>query len=335
MLRPMADTFRALVLDKDGDATKVAVREVPLADLPQGEVEIAVEYSTVNYKDGLCVTGTAPIARTLPMIPGIDLAGVVTQSNDAGFAPGDRVLMNGHGLSETHWGGYAQRARVSSEVLIRIPDAFTSRDTMAIGTAGYTSMLCVLALEDAGVTPAAGPVLVTGAVGGVGSVAVALLAKLGFEVDASTGRAEEAGYLKALGANSIVPRSELGEPGRPLAKERWAGVVDSVGSHTLANAIAATKYCGTVTACGLAQGPDLPASVMPFIIRGVKLVGIDSVMAPRAPRQRAWERLAQDLPLDTLASITGETVGLADLPEVGKKILAGQVRGRLLVDPNL
>lgn len=330
----MADTFRALILEQDGKETRTEVRDVPLAELPAGDVEIAVEYSTVNYKDGLCITGSAPIARVSPIVPGIDLAGSVTGSTSPEFRPGDKVVMNGYGLSESHWGGYAQRARVSADVLIRIPEPFTPRDAMAIGTAGYTAMLCVLALEDAGVTPDAGPILVTGAVGGVGSVALALLASQGFEVEASTGRPEEESYLQGLGASRIIPRAELSEPGRPLGKERWAGVVDSVGSHTLANALAGTKYGGTATACGLAQGPDLPASVMPFIIRGVRLVGIDSVMAPRAPRARAWERLARDLPLDTLASITGETVGLGDLPEIGRQILAGKVRGRLLVDPS-
>jgi acrylyl-CoA reductase (NADPH) len=335
MIGPMADTFRALVLDKVDDSTKVAVRDLQLSDLPDGDVEVAVEYSTVNYKDGLCVTGASPIARTTPMVPGIDLAGVVTESRDAAFSAGDRVLMNGYGLSETHWGGYAQRARVSSDVLIPVPEGYTTRDTMAIGTAGYTAMLCVLALEDGGVKPGDGPVLVTGAVGGVGSVAVAILAKLGFEVDASTGRPEEADYLKGLGASNIVKRAELSEKGRALGKERWAGVVDSVGSHTLVNAIAGTKYGGIVSACGLAQGPDLPGTVMPFILRSVSLVGIDSVMAPRAPRERAWQRLVGDLPTETLARITGDTVGLADLPEVGKQILAGKVRGRLLVDPSL
>ena len=322
-------SIKAIQATKTDDGQNVALVEL---DAPQGEgeVTVAVEYSTLNFKDGLAMTGASPIVRSYPSVLGIDLAGKVLKSEDARFAEGDAVLLNGYGLSETRQGGYATEAVVPAEPLIKIPTAFSARDTMAIGTAGYTAMLCVLALEDNGVTPDQGPILVTGAAGGVGSVAIALLSKLGFEVIASTGRAEEAEYLKGLGASEIIDRAELSGDGRPLAKERWAGVVDSVGSKTLANAIASTKYGGTVAACGLAQGMDLPATVMPFILRGVTLAGVDSVMAPRTARERAWGRLAVDLDPAKLETITTE-VAMDDVIGVAPDILAGKVRGRVVV----
>ncbi len=322
-------SIKAIVAEKTDDGQKVELTELD-APRGEGEVVVAVDYSTLNFKDGLAMTGASPIVRSYPLVLGIDLAGTVKSSDDARFQEGDAVLLNGYGLSESRNGGYATEARVPAEPLIKIPAPFTARDAMAIGTAGYTAMLCVLALEDGGVTPESGPVLVTGAAGGVGSVAITLLAKLGYEVIASTGRAEEADYLKGLGAASIIDRSELSGEGRPLGKERWAGVVDSVGSKTLANAIAATKYGGTVAACGLAQGMDLPTTVMPFILRGVTLAGVDSVMAPRTARERAWERLAKDLDPAALAKLTDE-VALEDVMAKAPDILAGKVRGRLVV----
>ena len=318
---------------KDDDRQNAELTELSTPDLMDGDVTIAISHSTVNYKDGLVVTGRAPVARRFPVIPGVDLAGTVENSTSSEFKPGDKVLINGFGLSETHYGGYAQRARVKSEWLIPLPREFSPAEAMAIGTAGYTAMLSVLALEDAGLSPAKGPVLVTGAAGGVGSVAISLLAKLGYQVIASTGRVVEEAYLKSLGASEIIPRTDLsGEP-KPLAKERWAGAVDSVGSKTLANVIAATKYGGAVAACGLAQGRDLPTSVAPFILRGVSLLGIESVHMHKARRLQAWGRLARDLDRGKLASMT-RTIALKDVFQAAQDILAGNVRGRLVVDVN-
>ncbi len=327
----MTDSFRALLIRKDGDNQTVDDTTLTTADLMEGDVTVDVSHSTVNYKDGLAVTGRSPVVRKFPMIPGIDLAGTVRESANAAFKPGDAVLLNGFGLSESHYGGYAERARVKGDWLVPLPAAFTPSQAMAIGTAGYTAMLCVLALEDAGITPAKGPVVVTGASGGVGSVAIAVLAKLGYRVIASTGRTEEEPYLKSLGAAEIIARGELsGEP-RPLAKERWAGAVDSVGSKTLANVIAATQYGGAVAACGLAQGLDLPTSVAPFILRGVSLLGIESVYMRKERRIRAWQRLAGDLDTGKLDSMT-TTIALSDVRQGAADILAGKVRGRLVVD---
>lgn len=323
-------TFQAFLLTKTDDGQQLEWTDVDETDLMDGDVTVRVSHSTVNYKDGLALTGASPVVRRWPMIPGIDFVGTVTASDHDGIVAGDEVVLNGWGVGETHLGGYAELARVPGEWLVPKPDAFTAAQTMAIGTAGYTAMLCVLALEDHGVRPGDGPVLVTGAAGGVGSVAVALLARLGYEVIASTGRTEEAGYLTGLGASSILDRAELSEPGRPLGKERWVGAVDAVGSHTLANVLAGTRYGGTVAACGLAQGMDLPGSVAPFILRGVTLAGVDSVMAPKARRLQAWERLARDLDLDKLDALT-VTRPLADAPQLGKEIVAGQVRGRVVL----
>lgn len=327
----MKDRFKAILIAKEGEVQSANETTLGLNDLMDGDVVIAVSHSTVNYKDGLALTGRAPIARKLPMIPGVDLAGVVETSASPKFKPGDKVLVNGHGLSETHYGGYAEYARVKSDWIVPLPAAFIASDAMAIGTAGYTAMLSVMALEDAHVTPERGPVVVTGASGGVGSVAIALLAKLGFKVIASTGRTEEMDYLKSLGAAEIIDRKELGGDPKPLAKERWIGAVDSVGSKTLANVIAATQYGGAVAACGLAQGMDLPTSVAPFILRGVSLLGIESVHMPMARRLKAWERLARDLDVAKLRSMT-RTIGFSDLKQAANDILAGKIRGRLVVD---
>lgn len=323
-------SIKAIVADKVDDQHTVSMTEL---DAPRGEGEVVVnvDYSTINFKDGLAVTGASPIMRSYPLVLGIDLAGTVESSDDARFAAGDAVLLNGYGLSESRDGGFATQARVPAEPLIKIPAPFDARDAMAIGTAGYTAMLCVLALEDGGVTPESGPVLVTGAAGGVGSVAIALLKKLGYTVIASSGRAEtESDYLKSLGAAEIIDRTELSEKGRPLGKERWAGAVDSVGSTTLANVLASTGYGGTVAACGLAQGMDLPATVMPFILRGVKLAGVDSVMAPRAARERAWARLATDLDPAVLGGMIKD-IALEDVLTTAPDILAGKLRGRTVV----
>jgi len=299
--------------------------------LPEGDVTVQVDYSTINYKDGLAITGKSPVVRKFPLTPGIDLVGTVTDSQHPLFKVGDPVVLNGWGVGESHSGGLAQKARLKGDWLVKLPAAFTPRQAMAIGTAGYTAMLCVMALQKHGVTTDKGEILVTGASGGVGSVAIALLAQLGYRVVASTGRLQESDYLRQLGAADVMDRAELSAPGKPLAKERWAGVVDTVGSHTLANACASTKYGGVVTACGLAQGMDLPGSVAPFILRGVTLVGIDSVMAPRAVREAAWARLAQDLDTAQLERMTRE-VGLANAIALGSEILAGQVRGRVVVN---
>jgi acrylyl-CoA reductase (NADPH) len=323
--------FDAIVIDKDDAGTRATLKQLDDAALPEGEVTVDVSHSTINYKDALAITGRAPVVRRFPLVAGIDFAGTVRDSSDARFAPGDAVLLNGWGVGETHSGGLAQRARVRADWLLPLPTALTPAQAMAVGTAGYTAMLCVLALERHGVAPGSGPVLVTGAGGGVGSVAIALLARLGHTVVASTGRTAEADYLKALGAAEVIDRAELSSPGKPLAKERWAGVVDAVGSHSLANACAGTRYGGAVAACGLAQGMDFPASVAPFILRGVTLYGIDSVMAPMARRHEAWQRLARDLDLAKLALIT-TTITLADVIATAPKVLAGQVRGRLVVD---
>jgi acrylyl-CoA reductase (NADPH) len=295
-----------------------------------GDVTVRVEYSTVNYKDGLAVTGKAPVVRRFPMIAGVDFVGTVETSSHSAWKPGDKVILNGWGLGETHLGAYAQKARVKGDWLVRLPAQISARDAMAIGTAGYTAMLSVMALERAGITPQRGPIAVTGAAGGVGSVAVAILAKLGYSVIASTGRTAEADYLKGLGATEIIDRKELSGPGRPLAKERWAGGIDAVGSTTLANVLSMTRYGGAVAACGLAGGMDLPSSVAPFILRGVSLLGIDSVMCPLPLRQEAWRRLETDLPRQKIAAMTSE-IGLGDVIEAGKRIVEGQVRGRIVV----
>lgn len=324
--------FRALRVDRTEDGFQRAVVDLTDDDLPEGDVLVDVEYSTVNYKDGLAVTDTAPVVRNFPMVPGIDLAGTVSASDDPEVSVGQRVVVNGWGIGEETWGGFAQRARVRGEWTVLLPDGIGSAEAMAIGTAGYTAMLCVLALEDHDVTPEAGPVLVTGAAGGVGSVAVAVLAARGYEVHASTGRPEEADYLVGLGASEIVGRAELSEAGgRPLARARWAGAVDAVGSHTLANVLSQIRPEGCVAACGNAQGTDLTTTVFPFILRGVTLRGVHSVHVPRPRRLEAWRRLDEDLDRDLLTSMT-RTVGLDDVPAVAAEILAGRVRGRVVVD---
>ena len=325
--------FKALVISKSDDAQQCAVRAADTTELPEGDVTLKVDYSTVNYKDGLAITGKAPVVRKFPMVPGIDGAGTVTASSHAQFKAGDHVILNGWGVGESHWGCLAQEARLKGDWLITRPAQFTARQAMAIGTAGYTAMLCVLALEQHGVKPGDGEVLVTGAAGGVGSVAIALLAKLGYRVVASTGRQNEAEYLKSLGAAEIIDRATLAAPGKPLAKERWAGAVDTVGSHTLANICASVRYRGAVAACGLAGGMDFPSSVAPFILRGVTLAGIDSVMAPRALRIEAWNRLARDLDPARLDAITRE-IALAEAIPAAAEILAGKIRGRLVVNVN-
>lgn len=322
--------MRAIVVTND-DKYQAELVDVSDHDLPDGDVLVDVEYSTLNYKDSLAITGASPVVRSFPMVPGVDLSGRVTESTHAGYAVGDAVVLNGWGVGETHWGGYAEQARLNGDWLIPLPEAFTTREAMAIGTAGYTAMLCVMALEDLGVSPDQGEILVTGAAGGVGSVAVSILSGLGYTVVASTGRAEEADYLTGLGASEVMDRSELSEPGRPMGRERWAGAVDSVGSHTLANVCATTKYGGAVAACGLAQGFDFPATVMPFILRGVTLAGVDSVQCPRDRRIAAWNRLASDLNVGAIDAISTE-VGLTEVLELAPQQLAGQVRGRVIVN---
>ncbi len=324
--------MRAIVITKDDDY-RADLTEVDEADLPEGDVTVAVEYSTMNYKDSLAITGSSPVVRSFPMVPGVDFAGTVEASTNDEFAVGDKVVLNGWGVGESHWGAYAERARVSADWLVPLPDGFTTRQAMIVGTAGYTAMLCVMALEDHGVTPDQGEILVTGAAGGVGSVAIALLSKLGYDVVASTGRLAEADYLTSLGATSTIDRNELSEPGRPLGRERWAGVVDAVGSHTLVNACATTKYGGTVAACGLAQGPDFPGTVLPFILRGVTLAGVDSVNCPKPRRLEAWQRLVTDLDTDLLEIMAVE-IGLAEVIPTATEQLAGKTRGRVLVDVN-
>ncbi len=327
--------FSAVVINKDDSGVQsVEVEQLEESQLPEGDVTIDVEFSTLNYKDGLAITGSSPVVRKFPMVPGIDLAGVVSESSHAEFKAGDRVVLNGWGVGEGHWGGLSQKARLNGDWLVALPEAFTGRQAMAIGTAGYTAALCVNALVDHGVTPDQGEILVTGATGGVGSFAVALLAKAGFTVVAATGKASEEDYLKGLGASAIIDRNDLSEKGKPMQRERWAGVVDSVGSFTLANACAQTKYRGAVAACGLAQGPDFPATVMPFILRGVALLGVDSVMAPKGPRMAAWERLARDLDQATLDVIGGTELSLSEAIPAAADLLAGNVRGRVVVDVN-
>ena len=323
-------TFKAIVVEKADGGTKAALGDFDEANLMDGDVTVRVDYSTVNYKDGLAVTGKSPVVRRFPMIAGIDFAGTVESSAHPAWKAGDKVILDGWGLGETHLGGYAQKARVKGDWLVPLPASMSAREAMAIGTAGYTAMLAVMALERHGLTPERGPIAVTGAAGGVGSVAVAVLAKRGFTVSAITGRPQEADYLKSLGAAEIVERKELAGPPRPLAKERWAGAVDSVGSTTLANLLSMNRYGGAVAACGLAGGMDLPGSVAPFILRGVCLYGIDSVMCPLARRQEAWKRLENDLDRQKLAAMTRE-IDLSGVPEAAAAILAGQVRGRIVV----
>lgn len=327
----MSEKIRCLLVTKTEAGQTASLSEIDETALMEGDVTVDVAHSTLNYKDGLAITGTAPVVRKFPLIAGIDFAGKVVQSADARFKPGDAVVCNGWGMGESHHGGYATRARVKGEWLVPLKAPFSTADAMAIGTAGYTSMLAVMALEDAGLAPAKGPVLVTGAAGGVGSIAIALLSKLGYRVIAATGRVSEADYLRGLGAAEIIDRAELNTDVRPLAKERWAGAVDSVGSKTLANVLASTQYGGVVAACGLAQGMDLPSSVAPFILRGVTLAGIESVYCPRPRRLKAWERLAADLdPTKLRATVKPATLG--DLLALGPQILKGQVRGRVVVD---
>lgn len=323
--------FNAIVLNKDDEGLKGSLQSVSEEQLPEGNVIVDVEWSTLNYKDGLAITGKAPVVRRYPMVPGIDFVGTVSASEDPQWKIGDRVILNGWGVGEVHWGGLAEKARVKGEWLVPLPETFSGKDAMSIGTAGYTAMLCVLALEEQGVTPDQGEILVTGANGGVGSISIALLAKRGYTVVASTGRVDEADHLKALGAADIIDRAELSAPGKPLGKERWAGVIDSVGSHTLVNALASCKYGGVVAACGLAQGADLPATVMPFILRGVTLRGVDSVYANREQRVKAWERLATDLDLELLHSNT-EEIGLSNAMDTAAQLLEGKVRGRVVVN---
>ena len=325
--------FKAILIDKQDGTQSARLTELNETQLPDAPVTVRVEYSTLNYKDGLAITGKSPVVRKFPMVPGIDFAGIVESSTSEAWKPGDRVLLNGWGVGEGHWGGWSQKARVKAEWLQRVPESFSNQQAMAIGTAGYTASLCVDALLGQGLKPERGEVLVTGASGGVGSVAIALLARAGFKVVASTGKANESEYLKALGADQVIDRNELSQPGKPLQKERWAAVVDSVGSHTLANACAQTRYRGLVAACGLAQGMDYPTTVAPFILRGVWLLGIDSVMAPKELREAAWQRLARDLDISQLERIS-TTIGLADATDAAQNIVVGKVRGRVVIDVN-
>ncbi len=325
--------FNALLINKEGEHQTVAVTSLTRDDLPEGDVLVRVDYSTVNYKDALAMTGASPVVRSFPMVPGIDFAGVVEESSHGGWQAGDRVVLNGFGHSESRWGGLAQFATVSGDCLVALPDAFDTRQAMIIGTAGYTAGLCVDALVDHGIDAGDGEVLVTGASGGVGSIAIALLARAGYTVVASTGKVAEADYLKSLGAVEVIDRGPLTEPGKPLQKERWAGVVDAAGGNTLANACAQTRYRGALAACGLAESANLPTTVMPFILRGVTLYGIDSVMAPMAPRRKAWARLARDLDAGILDAVATDIV-LADAPDIAADVLAGKIKGRLVVDVN-
>ena len=322
--------FKGLLLEKDDAGFRAGVADIDEARLPAGDVLVEPTYSTLNFKDGLAITNKGPVVRSWPMVAGIDGAGTVLESTHADWKPGDRFVHNGWGVGETHWGCLAGRARLKGDWLVKLPGAFTPRQAMAIGTAGYTAMLCVLTLERHGVKPGDGEVLVTGATGGVGSIAIALLSKLGHRVVAASGKTHESDYLTKLGAAAVIDRAELASPGKPLQKERWAAVVDALGSHTLVNALAQTRYGGVVAACGLAQGVDLPATVMPFILRGVTLAGIDSVVAPRALREQAWQRLARDLNPALLESMVTD-VPLADAPAAAAKLMAGQVRGRVVV----
>jgi acrylyl-CoA reductase (NADPH) len=325
--------FNGILIEKDDQGYRAAVKYIDESVLPEGDITVNVSHSTINYKDALAITGKGPVVRNFPMVPGIDLVGTVEHSESDKFKVGDQVLLNGFGVGETHCGGLAQKARLKSEWLIPLPKGFSPRQAMAIGTAGYTAMLCVIALEKNGITPDKGEILVTGANGGVGSFSIAILAKLGYNVVASTGRVDQAEYLKKLGASDILDRKLLSEPGRPLAKERWAGAIDSAGSHTLANVCASIQYGGTVAACGLAQGMDLPASVAPFILRGVTLAGIDSVMRPIADRIEAWERLADILDPEVFDDISTK-IGLSEVISTAESLLAGTVRGRVIVDIN-
>jgi acrylyl-CoA reductase (NADPH) len=328
----MSDTFRAIQINKVDDKQTVELVNLTDADLMDGDVTVNVTHSTVNYKDGLALTGKAPIIRKFPLIPGIDFAGTVAISDNPEFMAGDAVILNGWGVGEGHSGGFAERARVKGDWLVKMPEGMDAAHAMAIGTAGYTSMLCVMALEDQGISPDSGEVLVTGAAGGVGSVAIAILSKLGYSVTASTGRTSEADFLKDLGAANIVDREEFNSPPKPLAKSRWAACIDAVGSTTLANVLSQMNYGGVVAACGLAQGADLPTSVMPFILRGVKLVGVDSVMCPKPRREQAWARLARDLDMAKLDKLTQAHIKLDDVIAAGADIMSGKIRGRVVVD---
>ena len=327
----MSGTFRAIQINKTDDKQTAALVELSDADLMDGDVTVDISHSTLNYKDGLALTAKAPVVRKFPLTPGIDFAGTVSASDNPDYKPGDAVILNGWGVGESHSGGFAERARVKGDWLVKMPDGMTAAHAMAIGTAGYTSMLCVMALEDAGITPDSGEILVTGAAGGVGSVAIAILSKLGYSVTASTGRTSEEAFLKGLGAASIIDREEFNTPPKPLAKSRWAGCVDAVGSTTLANVLSQMNYGGAVAACGLAQGMDLPASVAPFILRGVRLLGVDSVMCPKPRREQAWARLAKDLDMAKLDSLTTH-IKLDDVIAAGADIMSGKVRGRIVVD---
>lgn len=326
-------TFKALVLEQEGGKTVANVRDLEVSRLPEGEVTVKVEYSTLNYKDGLAITGRAPVVRSWPMVPGIDFAGTVESSTHAAYQPGDRVVLNGWGVGESHWGGLAQRARVPAKFLVHLPKALTARQAMIVGTAGYTAMLCVLSLARLGVSPDKGEILVTGANGGVGGFAISLLAKRGYRVVASTGRLAEATRLRSLGAAEVIERSTLSEKGKPLQKERWAGVVDSVGGHTLANACASTRYGGVVTACGLAQSMDFPSTVAPFILRGVTLAGIDSVNATYERRVEAWEALARELEPEAIEQMLDQEVTLPQVGSLAQELMDGRIRGRVIVDP--
>src|SRR5271166_3063092 len=323
-------TFKAIVIEKGAAGQTVGLAHFDEDNLMDGDVTVRVEWSTLNYKDGLAITGKAPVVRRFPMIPGIDFAGTVETSRHPAWKPGDRVILNGWGCGETHLGGHAEKARVKGDWLVRVPASMSAREAMAIGTAGYTAMLALMALERHGLAPASGPVVVTGAAGGVGSVAIAILSNCGFQVTASTGRPQAGDYLKELGAKEIMDRAEVAGPAKPLGKERWSGGIDTVGSTTLANVLSMTRYGGAVAACGLAGGMDLPASVAPFILRGVSLLGIDSVMRPKADRELAWRRLGTDLDRGKLADMTGE-IGLGEVIEAARKIIEGRVRGRIAV----
>jgi acrylyl-CoA reductase (NADPH) len=325
--------FKGILIEKDDAGYRAAVKDIDEAQLPDGDVTVRVAYSTLNYKDGLAITGKGPVVRKFPMVPGIDLAGTVEASSHPDYRPGDAVVLNGWGVGEGHWGGLAQKARLKGDWLVPLPGQFTPRQAMAIGTAGYTAMLCVLALERHGVTPEQGEILVTGAAGGVGGVAVALLAKLGYTVVGTSGRPEQTDYIKRLGATEVLDRAAFSSPGKPLGRERWAGAVDVVGGHTLANVCATTKYRGVVSACGLAGGMDFPATVAPFILRGITLAGIDSVMCPREERLIAWERLGADLDIAKLELITNE-INLAEAIPMAAQLIEGKVRGRVVVDVN-
>ena len=329
----MSDTFKALVLTQEDGKTVSTIRELGNDDLPDGDELLAVEYSSLNYKDGLAITGKGKIVRQWPLVPGIDLAGRVLESSSGDYAAGDRVILTGWGVGEKYWGGYSQRQRVQSKWLVPLPAGLESRQAMAIGTAGFTAMLCVMTLEEAGVTPDKGSILVTGASGGVGSIAVAILAKLGYQVTAVSGKDDAGEFLRQLGAGEILTRDEMSQAARPLEGQRWAGAIDTVGSTTLARVLAETNYGGCVAACGLAGGADLPTTVMPFILRNVSLRGVDSVSCPIERRKGAWQRLVTDLPEAALGEI-GQLASLAQLPELADKIVRGGIRGRIIVDPN-